>query len=63
MGFIPEVRRLLDSIGKFFDGFKGETLLVGLGIKNLQCGDFVFVVLNEFLKRLDDAFGAIQRSF
>ena len=50
LGFGPEMRRLLDRVGQFFDVFEPEGLLVGSIIENLQGGDFVFVVLDEFLE-------------
>jgi hypothetical protein len=50
LGFGPEVRRLLDGVCQFFDILEAKGLLIGPIIQNLQGGDFVFVVLDEFLE-------------
>ena len=50
LGFGPEVRRFLDRVGQFLDVFEPERLLIGSIIQNLQGGDFVFVVLDEFFE-------------
>ena len=46
-----------------FTSSKREALLVGLVVEDLQGGDFVFVVLDELLEGLDDAFGAFAGGF
>ena len=50
LGFGPEMRWFLDRVGQFFDVFEPEGLLVGSIIENLEGGDFVFVVLDEFFE-------------
>ena len=60
LGFVPEVGRLFDGVGEFFDGLEGEALFVGFAVEHLQGGDFVFVVLDELLEGLHDALGAVE---
>ena len=60
LGFVPQVGRLFDGVGEFFHGLEGEALFVGLGVEDLQGGDFVLVVGDELLEGLDEAFGAVE---
>ena len=60
LGFVPQVGWLFDGVGEFLHRLEGEALFVGLGVEDLQGGDFVLVVGDELLEGLDEAFGAVE---
>lgn len=57
----PEmVRRLFDQPGQLLDIFKAQAALVRLAVEKLQGGDFVAVVGQELLERLDHGLDLFQ---
>ncbi len=60
LGFVPEIGRLFDGLGQFFDVIERQPGFVGFAVEHLKGGDFVFVVLDELFEGVDDAFGSVQ---
>ena len=53
----PISGRRADAFVDCLDVFVVEALAVGLGVEELECVDFVFVVVQKLLERLDETLG------
>ena len=60
MGFVPQIGGPFDGRRQFFDVLEIQSGFVRFTIEQLESGDFVLVVLNELLERVDDPFGSFQ---